>query len=197
MGHGKFLEIVIDKGILAVVLALFGFWLNYSLETYKGEQQKALESFKRRNDAIQAISAACAEMNSLFFTYTRKDRNPSAEDVKRYEAAIDKVVTAHNNFHAILSDPFSDALQRYLWVHDGFRKKGVANCFDYRDFAEDLYHQYGLWCQVELGNLQKLPEHEYRLLDWDFSTVNSKGTDKYLSENFEEWKHWRRQREKK
>lgn len=197
----KIVEILIDKGILAVVLAGFGFWLNHSLETYKDELAQQRLRAEKRLDAMQAISTAAADLNLLFFTLTRPDRLPKDEEeikaaTKKYEEGIDKLVHAHNQYHQLFSDAFSEELTRYAWAHDGLRKKGVVKCHEHRDFVEYLYQQYGLWCQMELGVLQKLPPTEFRLLAWDFSTVNLKGTDKYLDENFEEWKHWRRQKQK-
>lgn len=122
MTAGKLLEIVIDKGLLAVVVVVFGFICNKALERFKEQQAETLEAYKTeqtktveayRAEQTKAIEAFKAEQTKAIAEYQaeqakalavhtseleqkRKDREKRAE-------AIETILAANNDMFYVLS----------------------------------------------------------------------------------------------
>jgi hypothetical protein len=107
---------IVEKVILAAVLALFGLYLNKSLEGYKAEQNKAIEAYKaeqaRANLEYQTTQAASLEGLKAELQYKQK----LAEERLR---AIGAISSACSDLNAMFSRV---AKQDYAGTDDDIRQ---------------------------------------------------------------------------
>jgi len=62
MTSSAFLTALFDKGLLAVVLAVFAFWLSTRLERFRSRLARSTELARERLSVARAASAACREL---------------------------------------------------------------------------------------------------------------------------------------
>ena len=122
---GKFWLTVIDKGLLALILLLAGFYLNRVLETFKGQLSREQESARSIRTAVLDLTRKLAAGSHLisWLSWPAKEFPDSItlEQFEAYEKEFKVILADTVGFHASLA------------ALDPARHKVLSEC------AEELY----------------------------------------------------------
>jgi hypothetical protein len=197
----KWLELLVDKGILAVgvaVIGLFGLWVidrsadarrrTDAMELEKFKMQEAKQRFvvEKRMDAMLNMETAMSGVTSMFFTYT-KEKKDAPEEVARqeYQKALANAREVINRHEFLLGEQVNKNLDRYYEIHKAIMKIGVTKCADYRDFISALSTEFDLLCQ---SALEGESISQMTLADIAFAERDRLSPQEYLDKHFKFWK---------
>jgi hypothetical protein len=163
-GNLKLLELVIDKGVFGVIVALVGVLLliiaNHNNEEFKNRLANTLEESKNRlaktleedrtrlalknflaQERYQSLSSVIKANNKLFKLFldnTRKEQLKK-KDHQDYVDAIQNVFDVHNEKELAIPRQFSGRVEKVGFLYRGVRDKGFLP--KYVRFFNDLGEQ--------------------------------------------------------
>jgi hypothetical protein len=144
----RIFEILLDKGLLALVVALFGFVLGRVLERYKRDQALVLELGKARSAAIIATYGILAKYRS------RTDQLIVALTTQRPPDELTRAAEGLDALHSELEDTISR--HRFLLGED-FHQAAIEYANLQRDKADHVTkgdREGLLKCQARIRELQ-------------------------------------------
>jgi hypothetical protein len=214
----KWWELVWDKLIFAIFLAIFGsfgYWLaNKSLEDRRTEDAKAvelvradeaskLEQFRtvevgrrllleKQLPELFAINSAISEVTRIYFPYARGKKAPDEQQVrKEYEAALEKAREIINRSPFLFDLDFNKDVDRYYEI---YRKMGQLPIKkwggEYPAFAEYLSNKFDDLCRSVIANKRGDPKTRERveLSDETLKTVKKDDPEDYIKAFYNAWK---------
>jgi hypothetical protein len=201
----------VDKGLLAMIVVVFGFLGNMLLERYRQEQaqqqaaQKAL--FDKRLDAIQSLSDDYGKLLNGFLSLTQRGPLPTDTQARAAESKsrVDELNSLSTHLlyqlarHEVaISEEYRDELERQLWIYRGISKKDPETWAQYRPFVVDLSHAVDHAWRAALPMLEgetRRPAPIFEAEPMSQDQILKLKTEKYLDLNFGRWQQWRANRD--
>jgi hypothetical protein len=123
----RVLEILLDKGLLALILLVFGFVLKRALERYKRDQAILLALGKTRADATLEVLAQAARVNGTALSVLEKkpDDSDASARMKRATEEVTKLKVVLDK-HRFLIGKYYELCFFYVHIQN-FRIKGWYN----------------------------------------------------------------------
>ena len=101
-----------------------------------------------------------------------------------------------NKSGLLLSDDSRKSAQYFIFVFSGFNQKDVSKCRDYREFALDVSGWFDDNLLRELGFKSTYEQGDYKFEGIEprlAHRINREtGAAKFLDNEFEKWKKWRK-----
>lgn len=200
----RFWDIVLDKGILALLVALFTIgllaYVNYRVEMTKMVQAKELEKYKldeaekrffleARLRAVTTTASAVSEMSGAYFRNSDPHRTVDPKQAtEQLDTAIAKAVDVINTHIAILGDAYDEDLSRYLQVHRSLVAVGFEKWGPYREWMAGLSGDYDRFMHSLLIGQSVPDDRRMRLKSITFAQRNRLTPQQYLDEQSAYWK---------
>lgn len=199
----KIRQIILDKALWAVVVIILGITANVVFEKYKADLTSDRFFLEKKYDAALAIQEAFSNLHIQFEKFTVIDkRSVLPEDyLEIYADSLYDFVKISNKSGLWFSENFRESTQYFIFVFSGFNQKDVSKCRKYREFASDVGGWFMDTLLTEFGF-----KSTYREGDYQFKGIEPElahevdrelGTDRFLDSEFEKWKKWRKNHEKK
>lgn len=194
----KIRQIILDKALWTVVVVLLVFVANMVLEGYRGGLTKERFFLEKKYDAVLSIQDALGDLFETFqrFTVIDKGHGLPGDYKEQYRDSLYNFNKVFNKSLILLSEDSRKSAQYFIMVFSGFNIKDVAKCRDYREFSSDV----GGWLidnlLVDLGLESTWQQSNYRFKGIEpeiAHTIDQKtGANRFLDNEFEKWKKWRK-----
>lgn len=139
----KLREIILDKLLLGVALALFALFGDYLITNYQNEQEQRTFLFNARLSAIQEINESYSALyEDLVAAYNRvayktgPQMPPTAEE--KYQRNLDRFVTVTSKWGVLFSAGFQQDMGKHIYLHSAVAENRRTFTPEHRPFLLHL-----------------------------------------------------------
>jgi hypothetical protein len=187
----EIIKIILDKLLIALVLAFTGLITNYIIENIKSQNIKQQFVLEKKLEAIHQIKTSYDAMYSIYNNYTitlyQKMVNDNNKINSDYNNKIDDYMKTISNNNILVSETMREFIDNVLWLHTACFYLGITNTSKYRAFMNDVDTEYGIIIKKELGVIDKDYKDIFQFKKIPFKEVDKKDATYFLYENYSKW----------
>ena len=180
-------KLVLDKLLIGVLILAVGFAANFTIERYRVQSTKERFLLEKKLEAIQQISQSYFSMHNTFDTMML---NVYLNDghYKKMQSQIDDFINVWTHNSVILSAYFTQQMDYVTRIYIALSGMDLETMRNYRTFFFDVYSKFYALTKKELGLPQESTDVTFDFVEWSVEKADALGADKYLEENFNQWK---------
>lgn len=187
---------IIDKVLLGLIVAAFGYFLNMGIESYKNDLSEKRFLLESRLSTLKDLRAAYNDIAEYTYQLTHvgeSEKTNKAEIKTGYQSAIDKFIRVANTSNLLFSENFDQRINYHVWFHLAVVSGEVSFTPDEWPFAVDVFFNFDDLTRIALreeafGIPVTAPTGGFKFIKWDSKTFLSKSPKHFFKENMEKWR---------
>ena len=187
-------KLILDKVLIGLLIAIFGFAANMALERYRANSTRDRFFMEKRLAAVQQVNEAFFTMHNNLISTLQKDRLNAGHYVS-LNNGLNSFIASWTHNRILLSKEFIEQMERMSWLYTSLFRKDLPNMRVYRVFFYDVYEKFNFLTREEMGFARDETDQKFDFIDWTKEKADLVGEDKYLDENFEKWESTKKQME--
>ena len=192
-------RIWLEKGILAGIIVVFGFFANIGLENFKNGLADRRYQLEKHDRILGDLRQTYNDMAKYTFYVLHIEKRDDTEGKQRhadlldkYKRALDRIASVANTSGRHLSERFNDRIQQHLWFHEAIAFQHRKPDKTYWSFAISVFENFDALTRHATSGDQieieaKGTHGGFSLIYWTSNTILEKKAGAYFDELYAKW----------